>query len=604
MAATDAVAAHGVSGAERAPKTPASIDAQALLRERVTSLHDQAPLGAIIALVVSALFLYAFWHRAPQALLLSWAGALLLKQLITLVSLRRFRRVSQQADWDPRPWLHRYTLQVAMSGAILGCMAWLFFTPAYGEARYLTILTICGLAAGSITSYAYHPATMSVFLATLAVPTAIRLGTSPNNTTYVGVTIFLFYIGMVSWFGRNQARLLRQSIEIRHANAALVEQLRQRTLDLEATHQAKSRFFAAASHDLRQPLHALGYYSSLLQPGEHDLPHVQRIEQCIGALDDLLEGVLDIARLDSGSLQPHKTPVDLHAQLSRLAALYGGAATVKGLRLRLRAPKTGAWGHTDEQMLERVLANLVNNAIRYTPRGGVLLGVRSHGDDWHVSVTDTGIGIPAESHEEVFEEFVQLHNRERDASKGLGLGLATVKRLCHLLEHSLSLRSQPGRGSTFVVAVSKAAAPPSRPSIEHVAALASAMRGHVLVVEDNELVGESLRKVLQEWGLTCTVASDGREALECAQRLHFDAVLSDWRLPGEWDGCEVLRRLEEVQPQMRLRVLMTGERDDKVGVLPTNVPMLRKPVRPIRLRALLEAHLHSRSERDHTAAVQ
>ncbi len=577
--------AAGAAGAARA-------DPRDVLRDQVRALYDQAPLGAVIAAVIGCLFVYVFVHVTSPWLLWGWFGASTLSQVVSLWQLQRFRQASRSEGWNPAPWLRRYMARVAAAGMLLGAMPWLFFEPHYGDARWLTVLTICGLAAGSLTSYAYHRPTMFVFLATLTLPAAVRLASLPGQAGWIGSSVFVFYVWMLVWFGHNQARLLRESIEMRHANAALLAQLHQRTLDLEASNRAKSRFFAAASHDLRQPLHALGYYSSLLEPSQHDAPHVQRIEQCIGALDDLLEGVLDIARLDASTKQQHKASVDLGAQLERLAALYGGAASVKGLRLKLHLPRGGAWGHTDEQMLERVLANLVNNAIRYSRRGGLLLAVRPRVGGWGVAVIDTGIGIAADALDTVFDEFVQLHNRQRDPSQGVGLGLATVKRICALLGHEISLRSRLGSGSWFEVRVPRSEAlPAAQATLEP--ATADRLHGRILVVEDNELVGESLRKVLQAWGLECELAGDGEQALALARTQHFDAVLCDWRLPGALDGCEVLQRMGTLQPWLRLQVLLTGERDDEVKGLPGDVPLLRKPVRPIRLRALLTAHLHA-----------
>ncbi|MBL8335107.1 MAG: response regulator, partial [Rubrivivax sp.] len=262
------------------------------------------------------------------------------------------------------------------------------------------------------------------------------------------------------------------------------------------------------------------------------------------------------------------------------------------LRLRVRAPAE-AWALTDAVHLERVLGNLVANALRYTPAGGVLLAVRRRGAQWCVQVWDTGMGIAPESQAAVFDEFVQLGNPQRDVNQGVGLGLATVRRLCALLEHPLALRSRVGRGSVFTISVPACERPAQTDTGEGAGSAPSEpLRGRVLVVEDNADVRESLARMLRHWGLDCQACADGAEALACWQALpaglRFDVVLSDWRLPGDLNGTRVIEALRREPGAEACRfVLITGETEDSIGPVPAGVQVLRKPLRPIRLRALL-----------------
>lgn len=303
--------------------------------------------------------------------------------------------------------------------------------------------------------------------------------------------------------------------------------------------------------------------------------------------------MLDISRLDAGRVKPQLGPVAVGELLRRLASLYEGAAAAKGLRLRVHAP--ALWARSDITLLERVLANLLANALRYTERGGVLVAVRRAGETLRLQVLDTGIGIADDALDRIFEEFVQLDNPQRDPARGVGLGLATVRRLCLLLEHPVTVRSVPGRGSCFELRLPAAEAPAASAVPPGEAADQLPLQGRVLLVEDHELVRESLAATLTGWGLHCDSAADGPAALALAARHAYDAVLCDWRLPAPLDGTQVLAAIRGLQPAIVLTALVTGETEASLGTVPVGVPVLRKPIRPIRLRALLSAHLAARA---------
>jgi two-component system, sensor histidine kinase len=575
-------------------------------RDVVRALYAQTPQALVIGLIFGAVFVYAFYRRVG-ALAWWWYAAMLASQAWGLWALLDFRKQDRYRSapvWSITHARRMFTLRAWSAGFLLGAMAWLFYHPSFGDARWLTVLCICGLAAGSITSYAYHLPTLYGFIFLLCAPMWARLVQLQVEIAapgyWVGHALFLFYISMLSWFGLMQHRLLVGSIRMRHKNRDLLMETRQQALALEAANQAKARFFAAASHDLRQPLHAMGYYTGLLKPHAQDAPHVERIAQCVESLDGLLEGVLSISRLDAGKVERHLVPTDLKALLLRLLTLYEGVAQAKGLQMRLRLPATlragdaKAWGWTDPVLLERVMGNLLSNALRYTQRGGVLMALQGDASNWRLHVVDTGVGIAQEQLGTVFDEFVQLNNPQRDASQGVGLGLATVKRICALLEHPLQVVSRLHQGSRFTLRMPLATPPLVPTSSAANAAAQSLLRGHVLLVEDNDLVRESLLHSLQEWGLACTACTDAAQATQALAQQAFDVVLSDWRLPGPLRGDALLQQALSLasSPQAApLCLLMTGETDDSLGHVDERITLLRKPVRPIRLRALLSAHL-------------
>jgi len=572
--------------AAAAGRQPMQVSETLVFEDSIRALHGPMRASGLSVVAVAGLLCivlsqyYAWWELAL------WLAGVLLTQSGVL-HLLVFNR---PAAHNLKQWGRYYFFNGLVTGLYWGGSLLYFVDPAHPEIQFFIALALGGSAAGSIAVQAFYPRMMVGYLLCLILPFSLRtLAMGDLLHSYLGAGMLLLTVYLL-YFGHFHARTLRRAIILRHENAGLVEELREKALALEQASHAKSQFFAAASHDLRQPLHALSFYTSLLRPHTRDAPHVERIEQCVGSLDDLLEGLLDISRLDAGRIKPDMGPVPVHELLQRLASLYAGAAAAKGIHLRVHAQP--AWGASDAALLERVLANLLSNALRYTYSGTVLLTARPLGGQLRVQVIDTGVGIPAEAQDRIFEEFVQLNNPQRDPSQGVGLGLATVRRLCTLLDHPLALRSQPGRGSRFEVRLALAATPPmaEAPTIPP-SASAHQLRGRVLVVDDHELVRESLVQTLGTWGLSCDSAIDGAEALALVNRQKYDAVLCDWRLPGDFDGTRVLAAIRMLQPQIAFTALVTGETEASLGEVADGVVVVRKPIRPIRLRALLSAYL-------------
>lgn len=280
----------------------------------------------------------------------------------------------------------------------------------------------------------------------------------------------------------------------------------------EHADHAKSRFLAAASHDLRQPVQSLMFFAHVLAErldGHPAQPLVGTMQQALDALKSLLDGILDLSRLDAGVIVPTVEPVEVGALFERMRQEYRLRFAEKGLRLRVRP--TAAVVLTDASLLGRIVGNFVENALKYTESGGVLLAARRVGDGLRIGVWDTGIGIAGAHFQEIFSEFVQLDNPERDRSRGLGLGLAIVKRLATLLDHPVQVRSRPGRGSVFSVTV-----PLFRPDgRSHGAGTGSGPT--IVVVDGDTIVRESLEAVLEQWGYRVIATADPRAGLAFAQ---------------------------------------------------------------------------------------
>jgi signal transduction histidine kinase/CheY-like chemotaxis protein len=361
----------------------------------------------------------------------------------------------------------------------------------------------------------------------------------------------------------------------------------------EYANAAKTRFLAAASHDLRQPIHVLGLLLATLADrvrDERSAPLLEQMGDAVEAVDSMLASLLDISKLDAGVEQPAIAPLDVGALLRRLGNEHLPIAELTGNRLTVRA--TGAFARSDASMLHRILANLVSNALRYTSNGRVLVGARRRGDSLRIDVVDTGPGIPPDSLEEIFLEFHQLGNPERDRRRGLGLGLAIVKRLAGLLGHAIEVRSVVGRGSRFSIAVPRTPEPQhARRWIEDEAPIGELQGRRVLVLDDEIAVREAMRQLLERWGCEVIMTGSPAEAeawLDAEARLP-DLLIVDYRLRQHASGIETIGRLRERAGTPIPALVITGDTapDRLREAQVSGYPLLHKPVMPASLRAAM-----------------
>ncbi len=520
--------------------------------------------------VLSALF-FGSAGQWPQAII--WATLVFAGQGIRLIV--------QIQDPGPEPGAIARRLEEHRTRVLFSALAWgsagilLFDRDDMTRQLALTVVLVSSGIAFSLSASA-HAATLKLALPLLLGPIILSLLFSPQPYMWVmalmGTSFYLLMLRLIT----DRGQQLEESLNLR--------------LIAQEAQEEKQRFFAAASHDLRQPLQALSLYQGVLSKGDLNPNVVQRMGDCIEALDRLLAGVLDISRLDSGKVVPNPIPIHLPPLMLRVASMHEPAMREKGLRLRLHAQDV--WVLSDPALLERILSNLLSNATRYTDSGGVLFAARRRGEKIQLQIVDTGIGIEAEAFQSIFSEFTQLNNPARDPAMGSGLGLATVHRMVHLLGHEIQLKSVPGKGSCFQLAIPAVSAPtlacgpPFTPEPD--STTTALARRRVLVVEDNALVADALCTMMRAWNLDVTLAGDAHSAMAALQQAAFDVVISDWRLPGEKDGVAVLRYAREQQPALQLAALLTG---DNAEDLRNEFSVITKPVRALRLRALLTAHM-------------
>jgi signal transduction histidine kinase len=356
--------------------------------------------------------------------------------------------------------------------------------------------------------------------------------------------------------------------------------------------QGKSRFLAAASHDLRQPLHAMGILVSALSgrlsnPEEKEL--LTGIDTCLNTMQSLFDSLLDISRLDAGVICPQLQPLDLNDLLQTVAREFSPQAGNHGLSLHIRP--TRYFSQSDPSMLGRVLRNLIANAIKYTDRGGVIVAVRPHKGELSLEIWDTGIGFPEDQIEAMFTEFHQLEVG-KVRRQGLGLGLSIANRLCSMLEHRIEVRSVEGRGSLFRIIIPLNEEPQRLPEQKASEILLSGFSGqHVVVIDDEPDNLTSSALLLQDWGCHVTTAANLTEVANISQ--YPDLLIVDYHLRGAEKGTSAISLLERKFSRKISAVVLTGDSEPKQlrQIQTTGYPIVHKPLKPIKLRAILQQYL-------------
>lgn len=387
-------------------------------------------------------------------------------------------------------------------------------------------------------------------------------------------------------------RFNAMAARLEDSHATLEHKVEERTHQLEAANLAKSRFLATASHDLRQPLHALGLFVAQLH-GRLRAPErrevVERIEAVLAAMNELFNALLDISKLDAGGTIATIGDFPVARLLAHAETTFAESARSNGLSFHV--VRSSAWVRSDFVLLERIVFNLIANAARYTHRGGIVVGCRRRGDDVRIEVWDTGVGIPADQHEKIFGEFYRLSEPDHDRRAGLGLGLAIVERLCRLLNHHVDLRSVPGKGSVFAVTVPLVLAP-DRTSTSTIPDRNSFDRSNgrlVLVIDDDPLALQGMAGILRNWGcrvITVETANQALQALSGEDRP--DLIISDYHLSGEATGFSIVQQLREALSAPIPAFLISGDTtpESQREAKAKGCHLLHKPVDPMALRAM------------------
>jgi signal transduction histidine kinase/CheY-like chemotaxis protein len=566
--------------------------------QRIALLYDNAFAVSGSAILMAALVAVIAWPYSVRTHLVAWCCAVLLVQL-SLQGLASSYRKDGGRSVAPREWGWRLAVIAAIAGLIWGSAVFVLVGRDQSLALALISACIAGRATITVLTNAHFPPALYSFAAPIFGLLALRYITLGGYANAALGVMWLAVLGYVMLFVDRHARAIVNQIRLRYENEGLVEQLKhQNTVAEEARFKAeqasrsKSRFFAAANHDLRQPLHSLGLFATALRNGKVDETQrklIDQILQCTESLEQLFDNLLDISKLDAGQIEVKREIVPINAVFDRLRGTFATPAEEKGLRLRLR--RSNVRLATDSTLLFRVLSNLIANAVRYTEKGGVLVACRMRGSRAVIEVWDTGIGIPAEQHERIFEEFFQINNPARDRSRGLGLGLATVKRISQLLEHPLRLKSTPGKGSRFSIEVPLAGAADLQGISATIEQKVPNLLGGklIVVIDDEESVRLGMQSLLESWGCKCVAATSAAEALASLDGRTPDFIIADLRLSDNDNGIEAIGMLRAKLGESLPAVLISGDTgtDQLRRVSAAGLTMMHKPLKPVRLRALL-----------------
>jgi len=408
------------------------------------------------------------------------------------------------------------------------------------------------------------------------------------NLISAALMLSLFVVMFAYTSQQHEQALLKTQLEY----VKLLEQLKLSQQQAEDANNRKTRFLASASHDLRQPVHALELFSEALYNenlSKRGLETLTFLKDSVASLNELLTSLLDISRLDAGIVLPSFEKVDVALMVNRLSNSLKAQAENKNLTLRILTHS--AWVYSDAVILENTLRNLLGNAIKYTNKGGILFCCRLRKEEVWVEVWDTGIGIPESEMNYILDEFYQIENQGRDRTQGLGLGLSIVNREMKILNHSLSFYSRVDKGTLVRIKLQRVSVPKQvlSPTIA-VMPRKSRLAGHkIIIIDDDESILLATQAILEQWGCQTKTAVNLSEAMTLADKFIPDLIISDFRLREKMTGIEVIKQLRNKFQETIPAVLITGDTapDRLQQAQDSGLLLLHKPVKPAKLRAAI-----------------
>jgi len=562
---------------------------QNVLIEQIKILYRFLLPVLAVNFLVSIALIYGLWHVVSQTALIVWISLFIPVLALRVISYILYRR-NFEASQVQRYAIY-FVIGTGVTGLLWGIFGMILYPSGALDYQLFILFVLVAMGAGSVSSltiylpafYAYFPISM--------LPIAFRLMFDGGSIELSLGLMTLVYTLALSYFGKNINHSLKESLQLRFENIDLVEQLRQQKEEAELANVSKSKFLAAASHDLRQPLHALTLFTSVLDETTQSTQQrkvVDRIKASVNALQSLFNALLDISRLEAGVMKVEKTDFHLAPLFKKIANDVDTQAKQEGLKINW--PDCDYAVHSDPSLLERILRNYLSNAIRYTNKGEVSVTCYSNNNLLTINVIDTGIGIPEKEQQAIFHEFHQLNNQERDRSKGLGLGLAIVQRTARLLGHSIKVESRPGEGSTFSISLERAnitAKPETSATTVHELPV---YEGDLLVavIDDEYSVREGMQALLETWGCEVFAAASQDEILATLRQKGRppDGIIADFRLRENKTGIEVIHAIHAEFNHAIPALIVTGDIavDRLREVNNSGFQVLHKPVAPLKLR--------------------
>ncbi len=559
----------------------------------------------MVANVLTAPLLVALmWNAVSHRVLLVWLAIILIACALTTIFYFYLKPFFKELSTVPRE-LFYYQLPLAF-GLIWGAAGYFFYTPeSMAHFSYL-IIFLFAMASGGLIILSSLWLGYIFFCVPILLPSIFLFfarGDTEHLILAISITVFL---GVMILLSRFTYGFITRLIEMRYENYDLVKDIEKQKNEAIKANKDKSRFLSAASHDLRQPVHSLSLLASAIYPevtstiGKKILT---QIETANDVMLDLLNSLLDISKLDAEIIDTNIEVVDVRQLIKKVVGEFSLLAKVNGLELRSHTSQY--YVKSDPILLENILRNLLQNAIRYTKEGVVLVSCRKRKDNILIQVWDTGQGIAVEHQELIFVEFQQLQNPERDQNKGLGLGLAICRRLATLIDGKLSVKSLMGNGSVFaleIAAMSEDAVSEYQslkvkviPKIQMV----DFKKAVILVIDDNESVLDAMRSLLEGWGCKVLTATSVTETMEVAKTYKgkVNAIIADYRLRENTTGVDAMGAFTNVVDYQVAKVLITGDTapDRMQEIIAHGIPVLHKPIKSPQLKTALGSMLRKLS---------
>jgi signal transduction histidine kinase len=576
--------------------------------ERVADIYAYLPTTTVAMVVGVAVTVTQFWHLVPRPGMVAWLVVLGILGVVRAFMSHGFKHRRSNEREALLRWYQAWRATTLCAGALWGVAAWFFYGYGGATEKLILILTIYSFCMAGMQILSPQHNTFYEFCALCLTPLIVRIALPGDSNGLMLAAYLLVIFGITVMLARLYRKNNEGLMQIKVRADQLLIQLRAEKAAADAARQeaevanrAKTQFFAAASHDLRQPLHAMGLFAEALRQRSHDeeVSHlVASINGSVDALEGLFSELLDITKIDTGGVDVTPEHFNVGEIFRKLRLHFEPVAFEKGLSLRFRGVSHNIYA--DPMLVERILRNLVSNAIRYTNDGSVLVSCRRRDGRMLLQVWDTGVGIREREQERIFEEFYQVPYSETlspQQRKGLGLGLAIVKRLAGLIDAPLTLRSESGRGTVFSLQLPPGKAPRARgPSdVAGKAPLGLTLdRKFIVVVEDEPAVRGGLEVLLKGWGAQVisfeTVAASRAWAQAVDPALQRpDLLIVDYRLEQGHTGVEAIQVLRdrfgaEVPAIMVTGSTMTGHEAEAQA---HNFHLLVKPVVPNKLRAMI-----------------
>lgn len=567
----------------------------AVLKEQIAIVGRHRLTMATAGLAGDAVLVYLLHGQVAPTSLWLWLLLALLGVSIVPPAVALWLRRRRTPMFNAKRWERLLTLQAVFGGGAWGSGGILLFAP-HSIAHQL-ILLVFMLAGATLLSISLAALARPFFAALLPLLLPITFSFLTASEQPLLAVCPLIYGVTLAYFYRINHGTLLEALRLRFELAATATALAEQKARAEEANLAKSRFIAAASHDLRQPLHAQGLFLSELKVRSRHTPLapiVQQLDASTEHMRHLFNSLLDLSKLDAAAVTPCVTDFALQPVFDQLMIDYAGRALDKELRFQVR--QSSLIVRSDPLLLTRILRNLVENAVQHTISGGILLGCRRRQGQVVIQVCDTGPGIPSDLQGDIFREFYQAPASKSDASTGVGLGLAIVERLSGLLGHTVEVRSVVGKGSCFAIALPRSAQAVQMAQATRTPPLATPVPDtlvgrRILVIDDDPLVREAMTLLLAAWGCRVRTLATLSTKTSIAKQIPAppDAIVADYHLAGNQNGIEMIRRVERHFERPIAALVITGETSPErlSAVMQSGLPVLHKPVAPEKLRETL-----------------